>query len=276
MPPLVIALAVATLVLSIGWRRHTWVSQLGIGVPVTAVLLGAAFGLVTWLSLLPRDYPKSLLAWIALFFGAIVVACIGWPRAPWWRRAVSALSVLATLAAALTALNKTYQYYPTVAALFGKNAANQVGIPELDHLRSEVRSTGRLPDAGVTVTMHVPNKASGFAARDAYVWLPPAWFATPQPRLPAIILLHGTPGSPSDWTRAGFADQTANAFAKQHGGKAPIVVMPDPNGSFTADTECVDSDMGKAETYLTKDVPAFLQGRLRAATGPRSLAIAGL
>ena len=36
---------------------------------------------------------------------------------------------------------------------------------------------------------------------------------------------------------------------------APIIVMPDENGSFTNDTECVDGPRGNAETYITVDVP---------------------
>ena len=89
-------------------------------------------------------------------------------------------------------------------------------------------------------------------------------------------MLPGEPGSPADWTVAGNADTTADAFAAEHEGRAPIIVMPDPNGFLTEDTECVNSKFGNAETYLTVDVPAFARSEFGAATGADSLAIAGL
>lgn len=55
------------------------------------------------------------------------------------------------------------------------------------------------------------------------------------------MLLHGTPGTPQDWIDGGQAAATADAYAAAHGGRAPILVMPDINGSIDADTECVDS-----------------------------------
>jgi S-formylglutathione hydrolase FrmB len=73
-----------------------------------------------------------------------------------------------------------------------------------------------------------------------------------------IELLHGTPGTPEDWTRAGFADVTADGWAATHSGVAPVIVMPDPNGGFTTDTECLDSHPGRAETYLVQDVPDWV------------------
>jgi S-formylglutathione hydrolase FrmB len=121
----------------------------------------------------------------------------------------------------------------------------------------------------------VPAPASQFAARPAQVYLPPAWFRVPRPTLPVIELLHGTPGTPEDWTRAGRADVTADRWAAAHDGVAPIIVMPDPNGSFTADTECVDGRRGKAETFLSVDVPNWVISTFGAATNPRSWAIAG-
>ena len=52
--------------------------------------------------------------------------------------------------------------------------------------------------------------------------------------------------------------------------------MPDINGSLTADTECVDSPVGNAETYLTVDVPTAVQQRFGTTPPGRSWALAGL
>jgi S-formylglutathione hydrolase FrmB len=67
-----------------------------------------------------------------------------------------------------------------------------------------------------------------------------------------------------------------DAFAATHGGRAPIVVMPDINGAQRADTECVDGPAGNAETYLTRDVPAYLRAHLPVDAPGRHWAVAGL
>ena len=126
------------------------------------------------------------------------------------------------------------------------------------------------------VPLTVPPTASNFSARQAQVYLPPAWFATQRPALPVVMLLHGEPGDPSDWADGGEAAATADAWAAQHRGVAPVLVMPDINGSLTADTECVDSPIGNAETYLTVDVPAAVQQQFGTTPPGRSWALAGL
>ena len=126
------------------------------------------------------------------------------------------------------------------------------------------------------VTVTIPPKVSHFATRPAYVYLPPVWFAKVTPSLPTLVLLPGEPGSAADWSGDGDADNTADAFAQAHHGVAPIIVMPDPNGSPTVDSECVNSKFGNAETYLVQDVPAFARSQYSASDRPGSLAIGGL
>ncbi|MGH9096573.1 MAG: alpha/beta hydrolase, partial [Acidimicrobiales bacterium] len=102
-----------------------------------------------------------------------------------------------------------------------------------------------------------------------------AWVHNPEPALPVIVLIAGYPGLPTDWTRAAFADTTANEFAVQHQGMAPILVMPDVNGSIQ-DSECVNSKLAQARTYLTQDLPAYVRTEFNANTGAKSFAVAGL
>ena len=122
----------------------------------------------------------------------------------------------------------------------------------------------------------IPATISHFHARTAEIYLPPAYFDVPRPRLPVIELLHGTPGSPADWTRGAAADVTADAYAAQHGGVAPILVMPDVNGGWRADSECVDGKRGNAQTYLTVDVRDAVIARFHTRSDARGWAIAGL
>ena len=90
------------------------------------------------------------------------------------------------------------------------------------------------------------------------------------------MMLHGSPGDPANWTQGAMADQTADAFAAQNGGKAPILVTPDIGGSTEGDTECVDGPRGNVETYLMTDVMNHIREKFNVATGPDSLAVVGL
>jgi S-formylglutathione hydrolase FrmB len=127
-----------------------------------------------------------------------------------------------------------------------------------------------LQDTGITavgesVQVTIPATRSHFAARPAWVWVPPAYVSGRVTSLPVVMLLGGTPGRTNDWLRSAYADRTAEAFAEHHDGLAPMLVMPDENGSLTGDTECVDGPPGNAETYLTEDVPAFMHSQFGAA-----------
>ena len=98
---------------------------------------------------------------------------------------------------------------------------------------------------------------------------PRAWSTSLRPhvarvhRLPVVMLLGGNPSAPSDWTAKWRIGSFLNSFAAAHGGQAPIVVMPDENGTFRGDTECVDSPRGDAEQYLTTDVPDYIRAHYR-------------
>jgi S-formylglutathione hydrolase FrmB len=122
----------------------------------------------------------------------------------------------------------------------------------------------------------IPGVVSGFRARSAQVYLPPAWFRPNRPALPVIMLLHGSPGEPADWTRGGMADVAADRWANEHGGIAPIIVMPDPNGARFADSGCVDGRQRRAETYLTVDVREFVIASYGASSDRSSWAVGGL
>ena len=83
--------------------------------------------------------------------------------------------------------------------------------------------TGRAAQAAVVAVLLV--------ARDAQVYLPPAYFAHPRPKLPVVVLVSGVPGSPEQWFAEGRAGQALDAFAEDHRGLAPITVAVDANGT---------------------------------------------
>jgi hypothetical protein len=257
--------------------RRDVLMEFAIGIPLGLVFVIGLFLTLHFGHSVPTGAPRTLYLWLgaACLMAGLVLA--GWHAAHWPRRAFGVVAVVLAVVSAGSSVNETFQYYPTLDRLLGKTANHFLDNAQLNATRAEVQRTGRLPDHGATLSVPIPATGSRYHPRAAYVWVPPAWFAPTHPKLPVIELLHGSPGEPSDWTRADYADATSLAFAEKHGGTAPILVMPDVNGSFGGDSECVNSERyGAVETYLTRDVPNFMRNNFNARTTPDSLAIAGL
>jgi S-formylglutathione hydrolase FrmB len=282
-PAAVTLLGSAALGFGVAWsRRRPWHWLL--------VALGAyatVFGF-QWIVDVPARvgsrYPGSFVLWAALPMFALGAALWQWPVVAWWRRAIAIAAVPILVAFGGLQINAHYGYVPTLGDLFGRPLPGQVDARSIDALESGVDGSGRkvvfaantVSGDGVVAEIDIPATVSGFSHRPAWVWLPPAYFARPRPHLPVLVLISGTPGGPEDWLRAGGALTLADHWATTHRGDAPIMVLPDANGSTFGDTECVDGPRGRAETYLTVDVPAFMHARFGASRDPRRWAIAGL
>ncbi len=89
-------------------------------------------------------------------------------------------------------------------------------------------------------------------------------------------MLAGQPGSPEDWLNGGKLAMTMDAFAREHHGLAPVVVVPDGTGSQLANPLCLDSQLGKVASYLAVDVPTWIKTHLQVDPDPRSWAVGGL
>ena len=90
-----------------------------------------------------------------------------------------------------------------------------------------------------------------------------------------MVLIPGQPGAPADWLNAGQLQQTMDAFAAAHQGLAPVVVVPDVNGSNSSNTMCMDSQIAKTDTYLAVDVPAWIKSTLTVDPNPQHWAVGG-
>ena len=267
---------VAVCVIAVVLRRDV-LKEFAVGIPIGIVFAVLLFVGLHLTQQIPPGAPSSLNVWltVACLMAGLVLA--GWRRVHWPRRISGIAAIVLALVTAGSVVNQTFVYYPTFARLLGQNANHFLDNAQLTSMRKQVDKSGQLPTHGATLSVLIPATGHKFTPRPAYVWVPPAWFGRNHPQLPVIELLHGTPGDPSDWTRASYADATALAFAKKHDGKAPILVMPDVNGSFAADSECVNSAMiGDVETYLTKTVPEFMRKNFNASTAAGSVGIAGL
>lgn len=258
-------------------RSAAWLRRL---VAVTGVWLAGLAGaaaVVAWAHLFGFSFPPSFYLWVGLPVLAVALAVFGWRGSPNWRRIVSVVAVPLTALTGAAVINAHYGYYPTLASLFGRDAAHHVDLRAVVATERQVAlHQGTPPSHGDVVTVDIPATTSGFVHRPALVYLPPAWFESPRPRLPVLMMLAGTPGFTADWTRAGLADVITDQWAAAHGGLAPILVLPDANGSATGDTECVDGPRGRAETYLTQDVVAFVAATYGASSAAQDWGIVGL
>ncbi|MFD3462983.1 alpha/beta hydrolase [Nocardia fluminea] len=202
-----------------------------------------------------------------------------------WTGVVTVLAAAVVLLAVGVRINLEYASYPTVGAAFGIEQVDRIDAAELTG-REQVISArplepawhapGGLPAGGRVLTATVPPTASGFAARDAQIYLPPAYFADPRPLLPVLVLLAGEPGAPQDWFVGGQLAETMDSFARAHNGLAPVVVVADGTGSQLANPLCLDSRLGNVATYLAVDVPTWTRANLQIDPDPRSWAVGGL
>lgn len=131
------------------------------------------------------------------------------------------------------------------------------------------------PSVGRLTQVSIPGTRSGFAARPALVYLPPAALVPDPPRLPLIVALSGQPGTPADMFTAGRLQVILEAYQALHNGVAPIVVSPDQLGSSSANPMCADTGLGNAETYLIDDVMPWIHARLGVSKDPRRTLLLG-
>lgn len=204
------------------------------------------------------------------------------------RRRMIPLLVLAAAASVLFAafrVNLHFEAYPTIGALAGRASWREVSFEEVRRsdrvfdetpLASRWKPTGAPPTTGAVATKSIPGTRSGFGARDAKIYLPPAYFAEPRPLLPVLVMMAGQPGSPSDWLVGGKLARTMDAFAAEHGGLAPVVVVVDATGSQWGNPLCVDSPLGRADTYLSVDVPRWISEHLQVTNDHSRWGIGGL
>lgn len=205
------------------------------------------------------------------------------------------VNVLCCLLLSSILLNNYYHYYPTFYSMIGKNQSLQAALDKNGQVILQYSADGKplAPNnstlenslygkttgstSGRLFSVAIPGTASKFHARNAWVYVPAIASTDPNAlNLPVLVLLAGYPGAPTDWLHGVNLVNTLNAFAKQHHGITPIVVVPDDTGSQFNDTECVNSPRGNVETYLTEDVPNYIEAHFPASNNPANWAVGGL
>ena len=210
--------------------------------------------------------------WFAVLLFAALMLIVGWRSGRWWRRGVALLAVMLTTVTLANAVNAAIGYYPTLRdAWLSISHAPMPAVVDLSQLGTVPPGT----PTGRIVAVAIPDTLSHFRHRQEFVYLPPAWFREPRPHLPVLELIGGVFAAPDDWIRAGHAVETANAYAQQHSGLAPILAFTDATGDVITDTECVNGTAGNAEDHLVKDIPAYVVSTFDAAPSPRNWGVIG-
>ncbi|BDB42137.1 hypothetical protein Mkiyose1088_18160 [Mycobacterium kiyosense] len=237
--------------------------------------------------LFPDRLQPAIYMWASAAVFAMVIVIAGVLFAPSGRRRAGAgiISAAVVVAACVNEINMMFGAYPTLADALEMRRFDYIAISDVatrPRLLADVSPVAAhwlpppgLPSRGKLSWAPIPALVSGFSARNAQLYLPPAYFADPRPQLPVLILVPGQPGRPQDWLAGGRLVQTMDAFANANRGLAPVVVVVDGTGSPFRNPLCTDSRLGNAATYLARDVPAWIRANLTVDTEPRAWAIGG-
>ncbi|RKT17685.1 S-formylglutathione hydrolase FrmB [Streptomyces sp. 1114.5] len=277
----------ALLALAVGRDRRWWRFRLPAAL-FTAAALSLLLDVVVdgWWHPFPEGTPEYVTWWIAVALLGLCLAGYRMRRPGWKRRGlVLGLSALVVLMAS-SEVNIGFGQFPSGRVMLAPwltktdglvmdKAAQTVATPPGKVLEDVWQPPAGLPEKGTVSVVPIPGARSGFKARDAYVYLPPAYQANPRPLLPVVVMITGQPGIPGDWVLSAQINEALDAYAAEHGGLAPIVVMPDQLGSTWANTLCLDSKIAKTQTYLAVDVPNWIHQNLQTATGRNTWAIGG-
>jgi len=254
-------------------------------VPVTGVIAGAVWAAYRPL---PNQLPPAGYVWIWLAVAVVALAALRLRNAGARRAVLACLASAVVVAAAAGQVNAQVGAFPTVGSLVGHRpqaVVAPVAFGDVPGFQPTVQSgvpvdsdwtrPVRTPRSGVVTEVDIPGAESGFPARPAVLYLPPAYLTSPRAVLPVMVMIAGQPGRPQDWFSSGRLASTVDAYAARHDGLAPVVVVVDALGSQDANPLCLDSALGNAATYVAHDVPAWIEQTLQVSHDPAQWAIGG-
>jgi hypothetical protein len=192
--------------LLLGRGRRWWLRR----VPV-ALLLGVVSGtsIVIVVDVMWRPFPDPLPRVVAIWMGFVgSAAALAVPRSGSWRvKAGAMVALLLVVLAGAVQVNEFFGAYPTVRAAFGLPLANQLDMAQMPDRTADLlaaspgvalsgswKAPAGIPASGVVSTVNIPGKVSGFTARRAWVYVPPAYLSRPRAQLPVLVLLPGVVG----------------------------------------------------------------------------------
>jgi enterochelin esterase-like enzyme len=281
LPWIVYGIAIALLlVLLIRPITPRWLLTAVIGIGAGGVLGVGVYLIANATNAFGSALPLEVGLWAGAVLAAVGLAIASLWGSPVWRKIVAVFAILWFPITGLIGINAFYGLNPTLGSIFGVTAANPIVIPTAAPTPTAT-PTGPLyetwtppdgmPTAGQQGTQDIAGTQSGFDARPAGIYLPPAALVESAPALPLVILMMGYPGNPDQSYIAAILDE----FAAQNKGLAPIVVVADQIGNG-GDPACADSAaFGNAETYIKTDVVNWAKGNLNVIQDPKYWVIAG-
>jgi S-formylglutathione hydrolase FrmB len=236
----------------------------------------------------PEDpLPTEAIVAVGLLSAAIALAAMKEVR--WPGRLLAVLAVAGVAISGAAAVNQHYGEFPTMRAVLGVDPDNEsdlqrnfvpadqlVVAPAGSALSTVWTAPPGMPDHGTLAEVPIPGTTSGFPARNAWIYLPPAYLTTPRAALPVVVMMAGAPGQPRDWIDGGQLATVMDAYAAEHAGLAPVIVVVDNLGASFANPACVDSPLGNVLTYLRVDVPQWIKSNLQVDQDAEQWAVGGL
>jgi S-formylglutathione hydrolase FrmB len=281
----VVAVAAVGLGVGVVGRPRRWWATWGVGIAVSAtVVVASARWWILDSGLVSEHYPPTFLLWVWLGLWAVGVAGTGWWSGGAAVRMARAVAAPLVVVAAFLLVNAHYGYWPTVGVLLGRPVTGQVSASRvyqeislrtrssmLVNMHAQVSS----PSTGLYGPISIPATPVHFDADLAWLWLPPVYFHSSRAQIPVLIMLTGLPGEAQDWVTAGQVVPLADRWARAHHGVAPVMIFVDENGRGDRDTECVNGPHGAAQSYLTRDLPDWVEGTLGIHPDPRTWGVVG-
>lgn len=253
-----------------------------------AALTGAAAAVATWFVAIrvmhTVEIPLTHLVylWLAATLVAVCIAIANLWRSRWWRKLVAAIAVLVFAATGTLAVNAVFGIDRTLAQFLGVTIRRPIALtpPTSGAVPAQARGPlwktwappSGMPALGKTGTAAIPGTVSGFTARPAGIYLPPAAMVKDPPPLPLVVMMMGQPGNPTPH----YVADALNRLAARHHGLAPIVIVADQLGNPNTDTLCLNTpEYGNVETYITQDVVNWALAHLNVTHDHRYWTIAG-
>ncbi|WP_423917446.1 alpha/beta hydrolase [Frigoribacterium sp. 2-23] len=268
-------------------RRRWWTA-----VPVVAAAGAAIGGVVSWYVGdvqnafgVPPTWVDRI--WVSALGAGVGLVALNLALAPWWRKAVAVVAVAVFASAAFLAINRDGGEFQNINQVLGHDTVAPLdasAVPpspsgtstEFDSsLYATWKAPADMPAKGSYGSVTIPGTVSGFPARQAIVYLPPAALVADAPALPVLMMLSGQPASPASVVGPGHLVETLDAFAAKNHGLAPIVVIPDQLAQPQNNPMCVDGPLGNSATYLTVDVIRYMTEHYHVASGPSAWGVGG-
>lgn len=129
---------------------------------------------------------------------------------------------------------------------------------------------------GVAWRVTVPSDARGVDDAVSWVYVPPGYSQHPDTRYPVVYLLHGSPGTGSDWVAAGHVDTMLDGLIAS--GAVPPLVAVIPDVDLGVEDEPVDYPPPGAQrgTFVVDDVVPWADDHLRTVADPQHRVIGGM